>query len=153
MSEVKAMVGVLRDGRASVDIAPAPGLERIEEVVRRGRTAGLEIAVDAEGLERPLPPLVELTAYRIVQEALTNVVRHAGASRVWVRLRRERAGVLVEVRDDGRGRPAGTTFETGFGLQGMAERVDSLGGSLSHGPCPDGGFAVRAMLPVKEPPS
>jgi signal transduction histidine kinase len=94
-----------------------------------------------------LSPIVELTAYRVVQEALTNVVRHAGAESVAVTVRRDGEALLVEVTDDGHGSGAGTGG-AGLGLVGMRERAEALGGRVTAGPGPDGGYRVTATLPL-----
>ncbi|WP_245769129.1 sensor histidine kinase [Streptomyces indicus] len=136
MRELRATLVVLRDQ------GPAG---RVEEVVERARAAGL--AVTLTDYDGDLPDEVGHTAYRIVQEALTNAARHAGAARVRVRLGVE-AGVLeVAVEDDGRAR-AGADFVPGIGLTGMRERVEAVGGTLECGPQEAGGFLVRARLPL-----
>ncbi|MCC5954318.1 MAG: sensor histidine kinase [Acidimicrobiia bacterium] len=143
--ELQATVSVLRSGGERPTTAPSPRLDRLADVVEGARTHGVAVSLDVEPPTRPVPELVELTAYRIVQESLTNVVRHAEATRASVRVRAGDAVLVVEVHDDGRGGPAGVA---GFGLRGMAERVDALGGELWHGTEPDGGWTVRARLPL-----
>jgi signal transduction histidine kinase len=146
MAEIRATVTVLRGADAATGTAPAPRIDRLTDLFETARASGLEV-VDDVAVPGELPPMIELTAYRIVQEALTNVVRHAAASRVEVRLAREAGVLVVEVGDDGRG--AGAPERTdGFGLRGMAERVASLDGSLDLGPSAMGGFGVRASLPL-----
>ena len=109
----------------------------------------LAVAVDVEGDERPLPPTVDVSAYRIVQEALTNTLKHAGASRADVRVRYRPGELELEIVDDGRGGggPAGGGGG-GLGLIGMRERAALHGGQLQAGPAPGGGFAVRVRLPT-----
>jgi signal transduction histidine kinase len=114
--------------------------------VRSTEHAGIATELTWSGRRRTLPSLVELTAYRVVQEALTNVVRHAEASRARVCLGFCDDELLVEVADDGTAPPSANG--TGFGLRGMAERVGSLGGRLEHGPRAPAGFEVRAHLPL-----
>jgi signal transduction histidine kinase len=120
--------------------------------------AGLPVALEVEGPARDLPPGVDLSAYRIVQEALTNVLRHAGPARARVRLAYAADALEIEVADDGLGSPpeAGAVgggadlpaSDGGHGLIGMRERVAMFGGELRAGPAPGGGFAVRAVLPL-----
>jgi signal transduction histidine kinase len=103
-----------------------------------------------EGDVRPLPAPVDLAAFRIVQEALTNVLRHAGASTATVLVRYDEDEVTVQIDDDGRGHPSGSAG-SGSGIVGMRERAESVGGSFEAGPRPDGGFRVRARLPLEQP--
>lgn len=151
MAEVRATVSILRGADPALGTAPAPGLARLDELIETARAAGLEVTLDWSPPDGPLPPMVGLTAYRVVQEALTNVVRHAGASCVRVRMRRDGPSLVVEVTDDGQASGATATPAAGLGLRGMAERVSSLGGTLDAGPRPGGGFRVRAALPVGDP--
>jgi len=151
MDEVRANVVLLRESGSNPD-PPAPGLSGLDELVGTVAASGLDVDIIVEGLRRPLPALVELTGYRVVQEALTNVVRHAHASHCRLRLAYEPESLVVEVSDDGVGTgPAGTSRPVagGFGLRGMAERVESIGGTLATGPKAGGGFEVRAALPVQ----
>jgi signal transduction histidine kinase len=110
------------------------------------RGAGLHVAVSVEGAPRPLPAGVDRSAYRVVQEALTNTLKHAGAQHVEIGLRFREDGLDVRVADDGRGN--GDGGGTGSGLIGMRERVSAFGGSLRAGPRPSGGFAVAARFPL-----
>ena len=129
--------------------ARPPGLDRLAELTAPLRAAGLEVAVrreDADGLV--LPAGVDASAYRIVQEALTNTLRHSGASRASVTIRAVDGTLELDVRDDGRG-AAGPAGGTGRGLAGMRERAAMLGGTLDAGPLPEGGFGVRARLPLE----
>jgi len=142
LRELRTTLGVLRqDGEAPT--APVPGLDRLGDLVTSAEAAGLEVRTELAEARR-LPAEVDLAAYRIVQEALTNVARHAAASAVVVRVRLDDGDVLVEVEDDGTVAPG----EPGNGIRGMAERARALGGSLDTGPRPDGGFRVCAQLPV-----
>ncbi|MGK5671303.1 sensor histidine kinase [Micromonospora sp. URMC 106] len=146
LSELRTTLGILRrEGEAP--IAPTPGLSRLYELVTTAGRSGLEVRTELTET-RPLPPEVDLAAYRIVQEALTNVTRHAGATAAVIRVRPDRDGVLVEVEDDG----AGAAGTPGNGILGMGERARALGGSLTTGPGPDGGFRVRARLPLRPGP-
>ncbi|WP_422768711.1 sensor histidine kinase [Plantactinospora sp. WMMC1484] len=143
LGELRTALGVLRQ-EGVAGLAPVPGLNRLDELVSTARQSGLEIRTELTET-RPLPPEVDLAAYRIVQEALTNVTRHAGATTAVIRVRPHRNDVLVEVEDDGSGEPA----PPGNGILGMGERVRALGGSLSTGPGPDGGFRVHARFPMR----
>ncbi|MDQ1035109.1 signal transduction histidine kinase [Streptomyces sp. V3I8] len=165
---LRATVGLLRQsGDAAAPAEPAPGLSRLPTLVESFRRAGLEVSVHEEGTARPLPPGVDLTAYRIVQEALTNVTKHAGTGSARVRLAWTRDRMTITVADDGEGArtapaastgpgtaagPADTAAELerppGYGLIGMRERATAVGGHLSTGSRPEGGFLVSARLPV-----
>jgi signal transduction histidine kinase len=159
LGELHAMLGVLRegggeDGRAP--LAPAPGLAELDALVAQAAGAGVEVTVSLEGEPRRLPPAVDLAAYRVVQESLTNVARHAGASRAEVSVRHSDGRLVVEVTDDGRARPGNGPGNangngSGQGILGMRERARALGGSLEAGPRPGGGFRVQATLPVGAP--
>lgn len=144
MGEVQALVAVLRNGSDPVETAPAPGLDRVPDLVDAARSTGLDVDLDI-AVDGDVPEVVQLTAHRIVQESLTNVVRHAQARHVAVRITGGPESLDLEVRDDGVG---GDPGEGGFGLQGMRERVSSLGGTLRAGPVPDGGWQVAAHLPA-----
>ena len=144
--ELRATLSVLR----SMEDGDSSGLCQLDGLVARARAAGLSVTVTVTGAERPLPPDVDRAAYRIVQEALTNVSRHAGLAHAVVSLQYTPGALSVQVDDDGTGegaRPAGT----GLGLIGMRERVSALGGRLHAGPQDSGGFRVRADLPARAP--
>lgn len=145
LRDLRATIGVLRDGAEDAPTAPAPGLDRIGDLVEAARAAGLTVRTDITGDGPPPPTGVGLATYRIVQESLTNVVRHSGAGSVTVRVEQGPREVLIEVADDGRGPAPGTT---GSGVHGMKERARALGGELTAGPGPGGGFLVRARLPL-----
>jgi signal transduction histidine kinase len=148
MAELKATVGVLRAAEGDeAPRAPSPGLGQLDGLFETARDAGLRVEASVSGEPRPLPALVDLTAYRIVQESLTNVRRHAGAATATVTIRYEPADVVIEVDDDGRG-PAADGGRTGYGLAGMAERSAAVGGRLEAGRKPGGGFRVSARLPA-----
>ena len=149
MSELRATVSVLRDGDQPSPLAPTPRLVDLPSLVASVQHAGLTVDLQVEAGPLPLPAAVELTGYRLVQEALTNVVRHAGAATATVVIVREGDRLLVTVDDDGRG--IGAASQPGFGLQGMRERAEAVGGQLHAGPRTHGGFRVRADLPVEEP--
>ncbi|MEU5241197.1 sensor histidine kinase [Streptomyces lydicus] len=131
-------------------LAPAPGLADIERLASATAGAGVRVDVRRSGNPRPLPADIDLSAYRIVQEALTNVVRHADTGRCRVAIDYGNEELSVEVVDDGSG-AAGNGLAHGFGLVGMRERVGLLHGHLSVGPRPEGGFRVAARLPLPEP--
>ena len=149
----EASADAVRELRATLDVLRAPedqagsGLDRLAELVERARSAGLPATVTISGAPRTLPAEVDRAAYRIVQESLTNVARHAGPASASVHLDYGLDTLVVRVEDDGRGRP-GTPVETGVGLTGMRERVMALGGTLEAEPRVAGGFSVRAELPV-----
>ncbi|MEU1472490.1 sensor histidine kinase [Streptomyces sp. NPDC005761] len=161
LDDLRATVGLLRQtGDAEDPAEPAPGLSRLPTLLDSFRRAGLEVSVHQEGTARPLPPGVDLTAYRIVQEALTNVTKHAGTGDARVLLTWNRDRVTIAVADDGAGArtaPTGSTGPStytagnrapGYGLIGMRERATAAGGHLSAGRRPEGGFLVSAQLPL-----
>jgi signal transduction histidine kinase len=132
---------------------PQPGLARLDELAEPLRLGGLDVVVRREGDAPELPAGVDLSAYRIVQEALTNTLRHARAARAEVTVRYGEGAVEVEVLDDGRGPPGGAADNgTGRGLMGMRERAALLGGTLEAGPLPGGGYRVHARLPLEAAP-
>ena len=152
LAELHATVGVLREPREGVPRSPAPSLSRLEELVGMAAASGVQVDVSVSGAARPLPALVDLTAYRIVQESVTNVLRHAHASRANVVIRYEPDAVVVQVDDDGHGSANGATRAAdGHGITGMRERAAAIGGRLEAGPAPSpgGGFRVRAWLPAE----
>jgi signal transduction histidine kinase len=127
-------------------LAPQPTLAGLDSLLEQVRAAGLEVELEVVGEQRQLPPALELSAYRIVQEALTNTLRHADADRATVTLRFDADAVTVEVRDNGSASPSGNGAN-GRGLIGMRERVSTFGGQLEAGPSGEGGFRVTARLP------
>jgi len=142
---MRRLIGVVRsdDGLA---LSPQPTLRDLERLIANVRDAGLPVELRVEGSPVPLPPGIDLSAYRIVQEALTNALKHAGRAHATVVVRYERGAVEVEVTDDGDG--TGTDTGTGHGLVGMRERVALWGGELEAGRRAGGGFEIRARLPV-----
>lgn len=146
--ELRATLEVLRDGDDSDD-APESGLDRLPDLIRRSSAAGVPATLTVVGQRRPLPAEVDRAAYRIVQEALTNVARHAGGASASVRIEYGAGGVALQVDDDGRAGPDAVPVP-GVGLIGMRERVIALGGSLQAAPKAGGGFRVRAELPLRE---
>jgi len=152
LDELRATLGAVRRGDDFDDRSPAPGLARLDALVDRTRAVGVPVAVKVAGplpaLLTALPTAVDLAAYRIVQESLTNVLRHAGTATASVSLALTDDGLQISVVDTGRGGPT-QPARHGHGLAGMKERASALGGSLTAGPRPEGGFAVTANLPVR----
>jgi signal transduction histidine kinase len=146
LAELRTTLGAVRRGDEVDDRSPAPGLAGLDALADRTRTVGVPVSVEIDGAVEGLPAAVDVAAYRIVQESLTNVLRHAGGATAAVRVARAGDDLTVEVSDTGRG---GTPAEGGHGLAGMRERVHSLGGTLRAGPRPEGGFAVHATLPIR----
>jgi signal transduction histidine kinase len=147
LAEMRRLLGVLAvDERA--DRAPQPGLANLDELLDGMRATGLPVEAVVEGTPMPLEPGVELSAYRIVQEALTNSLRHAGGASARVTLRYANDGLELEIVDDGRGPGADADSPGGRGLIGMRERAQLLGGDLHAGPRDGGGFVVLARLPA-----
>jgi signal transduction histidine kinase len=156
--ELRTMLGVLRRVDEQAPRAPTAGLAGLDELTERLRATGLPVTVRRAGPVRPLPTAVDTAAYRIVQEALTNVHRHAGEASATVLVDYSGAGVVVQVDDDGRGPGAATAGGNGAGgggvdgggngIPGMRERATALGGRLLVGERPGGGFRVRAELPL-----
>ncbi|MEV8340677.1 sensor histidine kinase [Streptomyces niveus] len=146
LDELRSTVGLLRQsGDTAGPAEPAPGLSRLPALLASFRGAGLEVSVEQEGTARPLAPGVDLTAYRIVQEALTNVTKHAATGTARVHLAWNRDRVTITVADDGESEDEGAP---GYGLIGMRERATVAGGQLSAGRRPEGGFLVSAELPL-----
>ncbi|WP_460701466.1 sensor histidine kinase [Myceligenerans halotolerans] len=146
--ELRATLHALRDD----DTAPPRGIDHVPDLVEKSRAIGLDAALVLEGDRRDLPAAVDRTAYRVVQEALTNVARHAGATTVRVRVDVSPENLVVQVDDDGRADP-GVPPVLGVGLLGMRERVAALGGRVRAEPRTGGGFTVRAELPVRPSPT
>jgi signal transduction histidine kinase len=142
--ELRATLGVLR----STDESDGSTLSRLDSLVARAQAAGLTVTVTVTGAQQPLPADVDQAAYRIVQEALTNVSHHAGQACAVVRLQYTQDALTIQVDDDGKGDGTGSAGH-GLGLLGMRERVSALGGRLHAGPLDGGGFQVRAELPVR----
>jgi signal transduction histidine kinase len=152
LTELRRLLGVLRqEGEPQGSLAPVPGLADLDALLAEVAKAGLAVKLQVEGTPSQLPAGVDLSAYRIVQEALTNVVKHAGPARAQVVVGYRDHEVTVEVTDDGRGVTAPTEdgpARVGHGLIGMRERVQAFGGDLQAGPRPGGGFRVAARLPL-----
>ena len=146
LAEMRRLLAMLRADDESVPMAPQPTLAHVDTLVAQVRGAGLPVDVRVEGERRELPPGVDVTAYRIVQEALTNALKHAGPARARVLMRYDPDALTVVVADTGAGVANGSAG--GHGLAGMRERVAVFGGELESGPGTDGGFEVRARLPL-----
>jgi len=153
LEELRTMLTPLRGDDDAAPRAPAPGLDRLPELIKVTRAAGLTVEVEIAGTAPPLPAAVHLAAYRIIQESLTNVARHAGRARATVRVTYDDADVHLEIDDDGTA-PSGarSAVGTGSGITGMRERATALGGDLSAGFRPGGGFRVSARIPVRSSP-
>jgi len=153
LSGLRRTLGALRaagpgqeDGPAPLH--PAPGLADVERLAKETTAAGVRVEVRWQGQRRPLPPDIDLSAYRIIQESVTNVVRHAGTRSCQVSVDYREAEIAIEVADSGQG--GRITPGTGYGLAGMRERVALLHGYFTAGPRPGGGFRVTARLPAPE---
>jgi signal transduction histidine kinase len=153
LDELRAMLGAFRSPGDKAPRAPAPSLARVDELVEVTRAAGMTVEVEVVGEPRQLPAAIDLAGYRVVQESLTNAVRHAGRAPTHIRLTYTTDGVDIDVTDDGPsvagngpGRPG-----AGSGIAGMHERVTALGGRFRAAPRPSGGFAVSAHLPLGDP--
>jgi signal transduction histidine kinase len=149
--EMRALLNVLRSGdEAGREREPQPGMAQIDRLIERSRAAGLTVTLRVEGTVQPLPEALDLSAYRIVQEALTNSIKHAGPAHACVLVRYAERILELDIRDDGRGqtdRSAGPP--QGRGLVGMRERVALFGGDMVVGPTPGQGFRVGVRLPLR----
>jgi signal transduction histidine kinase len=152
LTELRRLLGSVRPGDGQGSFAPQPGLGAIHALIEQVQTAGLTVELTIEGAPRDLPPGVDLSAYRIMQEALTNTLKHANASRARVLVRYGADVLDVEVVDDGRG-AAADGAGLGHGIIGMKERAALVGGQLRVGPADAGGFSVRAHIPLEDPES
>ena len=149
VDEMRTLLGVLRANEDGLALSPQPGLGDLEQLVDSTRQTGLTIALRVEGQSKSLPQALELSAYRIVQEALTNTLKHAGPASVEVTVRYRPDALELEISDTGNGGGGnGNDFGTGHGLVGMRERVAMFGGELVTGRRAEGGFGVRARLPL-----
>jgi signal transduction histidine kinase len=127
---------------------PAPGLAQLDILVKTASEAGVPTKTSILGTARPLPPAIDLAAYRIIQESLTNVVRHAGRASAEVTLAYEPSRIVIDVSDDGRGPIPGKSNASGHGIAGIRERVSAAGGGMEVGQRAGGGFSLRAWLPT-----
>ncbi len=148
IAELNRLLGVLRKGEEAPDLTPQPTLDSVDALLKPARDAGLQATLKVTGVRRPVPAAVELSAYRVIQEAITNVLKHASATRVEIRIDFEANTLVISVKDNGRGNPAGPATSKGHGLIGMRERVELVHGELATGTSPLGGFGVRARLPL-----
>ncbi len=157
LTDTRRLFGVLRGPGEQTGRAPQPGIGELPALAGGLRAAGLEVSLSIDGDHAALPPAVNVSAYRIVQEALTNVLKHAGPARAEVTVGCADGAVTIEVTDDGPGNTAPPAVKRegevggGQGLAGMRERVAMFGGDLRAGPSPGGGFTVSARLPIGEP--
>ena len=148
LRELRAILNVLRQADEPDATMPTPGLAQIDALIASTSRAGLKTTLSVTGTRRPLPPAADLAAYRIIQESLTNAIRHAGPATATVSLGYAADTLSIEVTDTGLGPPPGVAGGGGHGLTGMRERATSVGGSLQTGPGPAGGFRVAARLPL-----
>ena len=146
LTEMRRLLGAMRRDGDDLELAPQPGLDAIESLLAEVGRAGLPVQLHVDGERIPVPRALDLSAYRIVQEGLTNALKHAGAEHADVTLRYEPDLLRIEVRDDGTGGASGGS--PGYGLVGIRERVKIYGGEMSSGPAPGGGFALEARLPL-----
>jgi signal transduction histidine kinase len=153
LAELRSVLDILRQDGEPAARSPTWTLARLEDLVSQAAAAGLEVRTETDGEVRRLPFAVDVAAFRIVQEALTNVTRHAGPATATVRVSYGDRDLTVQVDDDGRGLSAhGSAPGSGNGIVGMRERVAALGGDLQAGPRAGGGFRVRARLPLDGAP-
>lgn len=144
LAEMRRLVGLLHEEETAPDYAPQPGLQALDSLLSTVREAGLPVELQVEGTQRELPAGVDLAAYRIVQEALTNTLKYAGPAQAWVHICWADDELQIEVVNDGRNTAKGS----GYGLAGMRERVRLYGGRVESGPRPEGGYGVRAYVPI-----
>jgi signal transduction histidine kinase len=149
MQEMRRLLGVLRTPEEQADLSPRPGVAQLDDLAARLSSTGLAVDVTVEGEPRLMSPGVDVSVYRIAQEALTNVLKHADARRAQVRVVHEPSTVRIEVTDDG---ASSSKPGEGYGLTGMRERVAVYGGSLEAGPSPGGGWRLVAVLPREPEP-
>jgi signal transduction histidine kinase len=147
VDELRGLVGLLRE---EPGVAAPPSLERVPELLEEVRAAGLPVQLEVHGEPRALPQAVDVSAYRVLQEALSNVLRHAGPVPTAVSVRHDPAALVLSVEDDGPGAPVPADVPGGHGLLGIRERVAVFGGSVDAGPRPGGGFRLRARFPLQD---
>jgi signal transduction histidine kinase len=147
LADMRRMLGILREVGSQPVVAPQPGIANLELLLAKVRESGLPVDLEVSGAPEQLPPGIDLSAYRIVQEALTNSLRYAGPARARVVVRFAPGSLELEIEDDGVGAP--TDGQAGHGLIGMRERVALFGGRLEVGPKTEGGYRVCAHLPLE----
>lgn len=152
LREVRSVLSVLRGSREQPPRSPTAGLAGVDELVSRAQAAGVDVSLAIRGARRPLPASVDLAAFRIVQESLTNIVRHASATAASVQLSYGNDALTVQIDDNGRGDGPSGAGGTGSGIAGMRERAVALGGHLDAGRRPNEGFRVSARLPLGDEP-
>ena len=150
LAEMRALLGALGDGRDPRALSPQPGLAEIDGLLAAARESGVQADLHVDGEPATISPALDLCAYRIIQEALTNAIKHAAPARADVRLSWQADALELEISDDGHGSGAVNGAGGGHGIAGMRERVALHGGSVDAGPRAGGGFAVRAQLPLAE---
>jgi signal transduction histidine kinase len=149
VNELQRLLGILRSGTKTDETAPQPSLQQLDNLIAEVKEAGLQVELIIEGDKRPLPSGVDLSAYRIIQEALTNTIKHAGPATATVTMNYQEDTIELEIADTGRGHAqTGEPVITGTGLLGMKERVNLHGGEFEAGNAPGGGFLVRVKLPL-----
>jgi signal transduction histidine kinase len=148
LAEMRRLLGAMRRETDDVELAPQPGLGELEPLLEHVRRAGVEVDMKVEGEPGPVPRALDLSAYRIIQEGLTNVLKHAGATRADVTIGYLPGELRIEVRDDGRGSRADDGRDPGHGLVGVRERVKIFGGEMSAGSANGRGFVLSARLPI-----
>jgi signal transduction histidine kinase len=151
LTDMRRMLGILRSPTDSADLSPQPSITQLDDLMAQARDAGVQVEHEVIGDPRPLPSAMDLSAYRIVQEALTNTIKHAGPARARVVVRYESDRIEIEVEDNGRG-AAGELRNgkgPGHGLVGMRERAALYGGRVKAGPRPGGGYSVKATIPLE----
>jgi signal transduction histidine kinase len=144
---MRRLVGLLREQGAMPEFSPQPGMGTIDSLLDGVRAAGLPVELDVDGIPKDLPPGVDLAAYRVVQEALTNALKYAGPAHAWVGVHWRDDELELEIANDGRGDGDGSGG--GHGLAGMRERVSLYGGQIESGERDGGGYVVRARLPLE----
>ena len=151
LTDMRRMLGIIRNPQDAADLSPQPSITRLDSLIAQARDAGVEVEHEVVGDPRPLPSAMDLSAYRIVQEALTNTIKHAGPARARVVVRYMPDRIEIEVEDDGRGaaRELRNGKSGGHGLVGMRERAALYGGLVTAGPRPGGGYSVQATLPLE----
>jgi signal transduction histidine kinase len=151
LGELRTILSVLRQADEEEPTHPTPGLSALDSLVQMMSPAGLPTTVQITGTRRALPAQVDLAAYRIIQESLTNALRHAAPATATVHLTYHDTALDAEITDTGLGPTTNATAGSGHGLRGMTERANALGGTLTAGPDPHGGFRVHAHLPTGTP--